>query len=97
MCTSAPDSKRARLSVPWANEEPATPAPQDDTPILEVDEEDEHRKAMTAELGACQQVCGEGLSSDWHTLYVVVASAARAAGKTKLSYQSDSISLFLCS
>ena len=53
----APRSKPARPSLPWANEALATPAPPDDAPILEVDEEDEENEAATAELGAHQQVC----------------------------------------
>lgn len=53
--------------MPWANGALATPAPTDDAPILEEAEEDEENEAKTAELGAYQQVCGEGwgLSSDW--------------------------------
>lgn len=69
-----PRHKPARPSVPWANGALATPAPPDDTPIVEVDEEEE---ATTAEHDSYQQVCeklvrpclwgGVGLSSDWLT------------------------------
>lgn len=51
-----PRSKPARPSVPWANGALTTPAPPDDAPIPEVDEEDEENEATTAELGAYQQV-----------------------------------------
>ena len=52
-----PRSKPARPSVPWANGAFATPAPTDEAPIVEVDEEDEESGGTTAELGAYQQVC----------------------------------------
>jgi len=51
-----PRSKPARPSVPWANGAFTTPAPPDDAPILEVDEEHEENEATTAGLGVYQQV-----------------------------------------
>ena len=68
--SATPRSKPARPSVPWANGALSTPAPPDDAPILEVDEENDETEATTAEHGAYQQVCREGwgLSTDWLTL-----------------------------
>lgn len=57
---ATPRSKPARPSVPWANGALATPAPPDDAPILEEEEEDKENEATTAEIGAYQQVCREG-------------------------------------
>ena len=82
-----PRAKPARPSVPWANGALVTPAPPDDAPILEVDEEDEENEAATAELGAYQQVCEKSSAP-------LSAYAVRAAVKTELSHQSGSISLF---
>ena len=81
--------------MPWANGAFTTPAPPDDAPILEVDEEHEENEATTAGLGVYQQVskkslsslvCGEGwgLSSDWLTSHTVAAPAVRATIKTEL-------------
>ena len=84
---ATPRSKPARPSVPWANGALTTPAPPDDAPIVEVEEEDEENEATTAEIGAYQQVCGEGWgsSSDWHNFRAVAAPALRAAVNTELS------------
>ena len=45
--------------MPWANGALTTPAPPDDAPLAEVEEEDEESEATTAEPGAhmYQQVC----------------------------------------
>ena len=52
-----PRHKPARPSVPWANGALATPAPPDDAPIVEVDEEEEESGATTVEHDSYQQVC----------------------------------------
>lgn len=77
----APRHKPARPSVPWANGALATPAPPDNAPIAEVDEEEEESGATTVEHDSYQQVCGKlvcpcpgegwGLSFDWLTCWLV--------------------------
>ena len=54
-----PRHKPARPSVPWANGALATPAPPDNAPIAEVDEEEEESGATTVEHDSYQQVCGK--------------------------------------
>ncbi|KAL9968581.1 hypothetical protein ACROYT_G020690 [Oculina patagonica] len=50
-----PRSKPTRMSVPWANGALCTPAPPDDAPLVEEDEENEEGEIGTGEPGAYQQ------------------------------------------
>lgn len=45
------------MSVPWANGALSTPAPVDDAPLVEEDDENEEGEVVTVEPGAYQQVC----------------------------------------